>query len=169
MIQYSFLETPLGRIILASVPEGVCYIGLPGSAVEDVKSWCRKHIREEEFILSNTWNRTAEKQILEYITGKRQQFTFPVFHLNTEFRKTVLEAVAQIPFGKTASYGDIAKKIRKPLASRAVGSANASNPLPLVYPCHRVIQGDGKIGGYGGSPEMKKALLDMEKNYKLSE
>ncbi|NQU67018.1 MAG: methylated-DNA--[protein]-cysteine S-methyltransferase [Candidatus Marinimicrobia bacterium] len=168
MIHYSILKTRFGDITLASVQEGVCYIGLPDSDPEEMKSWCRKHLMEDEFVLSREWSFSAEKQILEYFEGRRQQFTFPVFHLNTVFRKTVLDAVAQIPYGETASYGDIAKKINKPKASRAVGSANATNPLPLIYPCHRVIAGDGTLGGYGGALELKQALIDLERNNKLS-
>jgi len=166
VIKFSYLKTKAGTMILASVKEGVCYIGLPESDSDEMKSWCRKNLKEDEFELSNEWHREAENQILEYFLGKRIKFTFSVFHINTEFRKLALNAVAQIPYGKTASYGEIAKKIGKPRASRAVGTANATNPLPLFIPCHRVISGDGSLGGYGGGEELKKSLLELERQNK---
>lgn len=163
MIKFSYLKTQFGTMILASVKEGVCYIGLPESDPDEMKSWCRKNLKEDEFELSNEWHAEAENQIREYFLGKRKKFTFSVFHINTKFRKIVLNAVTQIPYGETASYGEIAKKIGKPRASRAVGTANAKNPLPLFIPCHRVISGNGTLGGYGGGEELKKTLLELEK------
>ncbi len=162
MVWYSFVKTPLGSFIIGSVPEGVCYIGLSDS-VKDLRIRCQKHLGEDEFTLAVTENQLAEKQILDYFNGNLKKFTFPVFHINTPFRKKALEEVSKIPYGETASYGEIARRMGKPSASRAVGSANATNPLPLVIPCHRVVAGDGSLGGYGGGLKMKKWLLDLEK------
>ena len=87
---------------------------------------------------------------------------FPVIHLNSPFRKKVLEAQRKIPYGETNSYGEVAKMVNNPRASRAVGSANAENPLPLYFPCHRIISSTGKLGGFGGGLPIKKFLLDLE-------
>lgn len=81
----------------------------------------------------------------------------------TDFQNKVLKAVSLIPYGETRTYSDIAKKIRNPKASRAVGSALANNPFPIIIPCHRVIRSDGEIGNYQGGKRMKKFLLELEK------
>jgi len=105
------------------------------------------------------------KEIREYLKGKRREFTFPI-HWATlaDFTQTALKAVCQIPFGETRTYADIAAQIGHPRAFRAVGRANATNPMPLVIPCHRVIGRDGKLHGYGGGDGLptKEWLLRLE-------
>lgn len=116
-------------------------------------------------------NKTPQIQILkktvaqleQYFKGQRQKFELPVDIIGTDFQIQVWQALAQIPFGKTVSYSDIARKIKNPKAVRAVGSANGKNPLAIIVPCHRVIAADGTMGGYAGGLKLKKALLDLEK------
>lgn len=84
----------------------------------------------------------------------------------TPFQKKVLTALQQIPYGETASYGEVAEKIGNPSASRAVGQANARNPIPIVIPCHRVVGSNGTLTGFGGGIEVKQALLDLEQRYR---
>ena len=93
---------------------------------------------------------------------KSQSLAFPVIHLNSPFRKKVLEVERNIPYGETRSYGEVAKMVNNPRESRVVGSANAKNPLPMYFPCHRIISSNGSLGGYGGGLGVKKYLLDLE-------
>ena len=105
----------------------------------------------------------AVKQIHEYFKGKRQIFNLPLNLQGTSFQKKVWAALQTIPFGETISYKDLAKKIKNPKASRAVGSANGKNPICIIIPCHRVINENGKIGGYTGGLYLKTGLLSLEK------
>lgn len=107
----------------------------------------------------------AEKQLEEYLAGQRQVFTVPVdlVDVTTPFRRRVLQALAQIPYGQTITYAQLAEAAGNPRAVRAVASACASNPLPILYPCHRVIRSDGSFGEYRGGRELKAALLAMER------
>lgn len=105
------------------------------------------------------------KELAEYLEGKRHTFTIPVdWTFFTPFQREALQAIYRIPYGETRTYIDIAREINRPLAYRAVGAANAMNPMPLVIPCHRVIGADGKLHGYGGGEGLptKEWLLKME-------
>lgn len=115
---------------------------------------------------------TASRQIEEYFSGRRKQFSVPVDPNGTEFQKKVLNAVMQIPFGSVRSYKDIAAAVGSERSFRAVGTALHFNPIPLLIPCHRVIRSDGTIGGYAGETGntpvtgIKHFLLEMEEKYK---
>ena len=105
------------------------------------------------------------KELSEYLNGKRTAFTIPIdWTFFTPFQREALQAVYRIPYGETRTYADIAREINRPLAYRAVGRANATNPMPLVIPCHRVIGADGKLHGYGGGQGLptKEWLLRLE-------
>ncbi len=102
-------------------------------------------------------------QLEQYFKGQREKFELPVDIIGTDFQIQVWQALAQIPYAKTVSYSDIAQKIKRPRAVRAVGTANGKNPLAIIVPCHRVIAADGTMGGYAGGLKIKKALLDLEK------
>lgn len=102
------------------------------------------------------------KQLAEYFSGKRRDFDLPLELEGTDFQTQVWRALLKIPYGKTVSYGDIAKKILNPKASRAVGMANNRNNIAIIIPCHRVIGSDGELVGYGGGLEKKKWLLKLE-------
>ena len=106
--------------------------------------------------------RSAATQLQEYFAGKRTRFDLPLAPRGTEFQKAVWAALLRIPFGETASYGQIARAIGKPAASRAIGGANHRNPIAIVIPCHRVIGADGSMTGYGGGLDHKRLLLDLE-------
>jgi len=101
-------------------------------------------------------------QIREYLDGKRKTFDFPYEFCGTEFQKKVWNALCAIPYGETCTYKDIATAIGNPKASRAVGMANNKNPITIAVPCHRVIGASGKLVGYAGGLEMKKALIELE-------
>lgn len=104
----------------------------------------------------------TEKQLLEYLEGKRKIFTVPLNPKGTKFMKEVWTALQEIPYGEVRTYGQIAKKIGNPKAARAVGMANHRNPIPIIIPCHRVIGSNNKLVGYALGMEMKKFLLNLE-------
>ena len=161
MIEYTTFNSPIGKIYIAAVKEGVVKISFSTDSPQKLEKYCQKHlgtgIRE-----GSEYTRDAKEQILKYLEGKSQSLDFPVIHLNSPFRKKVLEVERNIPYGETHSYGEVAKIVNNPRASRAVGSANAENPLPLYFPCHRIISSNGGLGGYGGGLDVKKYLLDLE-------
>lgn len=105
----------------------------------------------------------ACKQLNEYFAGKRMQFDLPVAFTGTSFQQQVWKELQKIPYGETRSYADIAAAIGNPKAVRAIGQANHRNPIMIVVPCHRVINKNGSLGGFGGGLEVKKYLLDLEK------
>ena len=106
--------------------------------------------------------RGVQKQVAEYDAGKRQDFDFELAIEGPEFHRKVWDALLEIPFGTTTSYGAIAKRVGFPAAARAVGVANGANPVALVVPCHRVIGSNGTLTGYGGGLPLKRALLEHE-------
>ena len=106
--------------------------------------------------------RGVQKQVTQYETGKRQEFDFELDMEGPEFHQKVWDALVEIPFGTTTSYGAIAKRLGFPSAARAVGVANGANPIALVVPCHRVIGSNGTLTGYGGGLPLKRALLEHE-------
>lgn len=106
----------------------------------------------------------CQLQIEEYFEGKRKDFDLNLRFEGTEFRKKVWQALLNVPYGKTASYKDIAVMVESPKAVRAVGGANHNNPFWIVVPCHRIIGSDGSLTGYGGGINKKKFLLELEKN-----
>ena len=105
----------------------------------------------------------AVRQLREYFAGKRRDFDLPLALEGTDFQRKVWRKLQEIPYGETISYGELAKRVGNPKASRAVGSANGKNRIPIVIPCHRVIAGDGGLGGFGGGLTTKEKLLAIEK------
>ena len=161
MIKYTKFNSPIGTIRLYFIEKVVYFISLPNYNKEYIRGWFKKNLNSiPEFALQS--DHPAIHQIIEFLTGKRKFFNLLISHLNTEFGKKVLNEVARVPYGNTTSYKNIAKKVGNPKASRAVGAANAKNPLPLVIPCHRIISHNGNSGGYGGGVSIKKYLLSLE-------
>lgn len=111
---------------------------------------------------SNAALAAGELQLDEYFRGKRRRFDLPLDPRGTEFQRAVWTALAEIPYGATWSYAELARRIGNPAAARAVGAANGSNPLCIVIPCHRVVRATGERGGYAGGAERKAFLLDLE-------
>ena len=161
MIEFTTFNSPIGKIYIAAVKEGVVKISFSTESPQELEKYCQKHLgvgaRE-----GSEYTRYAKQQILKYLEGKSQFLDFPVIHLNSPFRKKVLEVERNILYGETRSYGEVAEMVNNPRASRAVCSANAKNPLPLYFPCHRIISSNGSLGGYGGGLGVKQYLLDLE-------
>ena len=161
MIEYTTFNSPIGQIYIAAVKEGVVKISFFNESPEELGNYCQKHLGSEVREGSG-YPQNAKKQILYYLEGKSQFLDFPIIHINSPLRRKVLEAERTIPYGETRSYGDVAKMVSNPKASRAVGSANAENPLPLYFPCHRIITSIGKLGSFGGGLNVKQYLLELE-------
>ena len=161
MVEINQFQSPIGRLTLVGVKEGVVRISSENESLEELAKWCQKNLGMG-ITKGTNFTTEAKDQVLNYFCGKRKSLDFPVLHINTPFRKRVLEAERNIPYGQTRSYGELAKMIGRPQAIRAVGSANANNPLPLYYPCHRIINSNGTLGGFGWGDDVKFYLLDLE-------
>ncbi len=156
-------ETRFGEMLAASTSQGLAYLQLPRASGRGLAGWLRRYLPEARHEEAYAPNRAAIGQILEYLEGKREQFDLPLDLRGTEFTLSVYREVGRIPYGKTATYSEIASAVGRPKALRAVGNANAGNPLPLVIPCHRVVAAGGRLGGYAGGTSMKEQLLVMER------
>lgn len=119
----------------------------------------------ENAVLSDQAHESVIHQVREYFEGKLCTFSVDLDLQGTPFQRMVWRAVSAIPYGKTLSYGDIAREIGKGNAARALGRAVGANPVPLVIPCHRVIGKDGKLGGFSSGLDLKRKLLELEKAY----
>ena len=151
---YCYLDTPIGELLLAGEDDALSMIGFPkGSMRRDP---------EPDWIYNEKPLTKARQQLDEYFAGTRKKFNLPLNINGTEFQVSVLEALRNIPYGETVSYGEIAKRIGRPKAVRAVGAANGRNPIPIVVPCHRVIGSSGDLTGFGGGLDTKEALLRLE-------
>jgi len=151
---YCYLPTPIGDLLLAGDEEALCLVGFPEGAM--------RHEPEPDWVLNEQPFADARQQLTEYFAGERKEFDLPLGLTGTEFQLLVLEELKRIPYGETTSYGDIAARIGRPKAVRAVGAANGRNPIPIIVPCHRVIGSGGALTGFGGGLNTKKALLRLE-------
>ena len=151
---YCYLDTPIGELLLAGEDGALSMIGFPKGSM--------RREPEPDWIFNEKPLADARAQLSEYFAGDRKEFDLPLKLNGTEFQVSVLEALQDIPYGQTTSYGEIAKRIGRPKAVRAVGAANARNPIPIVVPCHRVIGITGDLTGFGGGLDTKEALLRLE-------
>jgi len=151
---YCYFDTPIGELLLAGEADALSMIGFPQGAMrrDPEASWIYNEAPFEE----------VRRQLAEYFAGERKHFDLPLSLAGTEFQVAVLEALQQIPYGETTSYGAVAKQIGRPKAVRAVGAANGRNPIPIIVPCHRVIGSSGDLTGFGGGLDTKAALLRLE-------
>jgi methylated-DNA-[protein]-cysteine S-methyltransferase len=157
------MDSPIGRIRIYVSPRGLVGVDLPG------KEECDPHalVGDEESDLDvaprgDARTGAVKEQLTEYFKGKRKRFQLPLAPHGGEFDSKVWARVATIPYGATATYGDVARDIGHPTAFRAVGAANGRNPIPIVIPCHRVIGSGGRITGFGGGLPLKVKLLAAE-------
>jgi methylated-DNA-[protein]-cysteine S-methyltransferase len=152
---YGSLESPLGTLLVAGDGERLHRIVLPGEARARAipAGWRRNDTRFAE----------AFHQLRAYFAGALTRFELPLHPGGTPFQTAVWAALREIPYGRTTTYGALARRLGRPSAYRAVGAANGANPLPIVVPCHRVIGAGGALTGFGGGLPAKRFLLDLEK------
>lgn len=166
MAHYGLTDTAMGPMLVAvegerliAVKFGVDERRLPRS-LEDLH---RELHGRFELNRSDAKVARVAKQLREYLAGKRERFDVPVdLSWVTPFRRAVLEECARIPRGQVATYAELARRVGRPKASRAVGNTMRTNPIPIVIPCHRVVGSDGSLTGFGGGLDMKRRLLALE-------
>ena len=162
MLSYDYCETPHGTLTLVKSDRGLCFLGLPNATEEQVAAWAGKRFRGSQLKHVPGCCRREAQELQQYFAGSRTTFALALDHRNTPFAKQALTEVSRVPYGQTATYGDIAGRMGRPGAARAVGRAVAANPLAIVIPCHRIMGTDGQLTGYGGGLELKRTLLDLE-------
>jgi methylated-DNA-[protein]-cysteine S-methyltransferase len=156
-------DSPLGPILLGATTEGLVRVGLPCEDEDAVLDELARRVSARVLLAPRDAVTRARRQLDEYFAGRRRTFDVTLdWRLTTAFRREVLRATAQIPYGQTASYRQVATQAGSPAAVRAAGTALATNPLPILVPCHRVLRTGGALGSYRGGPEAKAQLLGLE-------
>lgn len=151
---YCWFNSPIGKLLLAGDEQGLQRLGFPQG---------KGHVApESDWVENDNFFTEVKRQLNAYFDGELKEFSLSLAPRGTEFQLRVLDALQRIPFGETCSYGELARVIGKPNASRAVGAANGRNPLPIVIPCHRVIGSNGTLTGFGGGLDVKQFLLNLE-------
>jgi len=158
MIYYQYMDSPIGKLLVAGDEKGLHLINFPKNGKPSLpeSDWTENPKPLQEALL----------QLDAYFSGRLKTFSLNLCLDVRPFQKKVLTTLRRVPYGQTISYGKLAEKIGSPKASRAVGQANAKNPIPIVIPCHRVIGSNGKLTGFGGGISIKQALLDLEQRYR---
>jgi len=161
-IAYRTLDTPIGSLLLASTEQGLVRVAFDREDHDLVLVALAQSI-SPRILLSPARLDGVARQLSEYFAGQRKSFDVPLdFRLSSGFRRSVLAHLPEIAYGQTESYAQVAAATGNPRAVRAVGSACATNPLPVVVPCHRVVRSDGSYGQYRGGEEAKRSLLMLE-------
>lgn len=161
-VAYRTVDSPIGMLLLAATPAGLVRIAFEtegfDAVVQQLADRLSPRILEAPARLDD-----AAQQLAQYFSGERHVFDLPLDHaLSAGFRKTVHTWLPRISYGRTATYQEVAVAVGNPKAVRAVGTACATNPIPVVVPCHRVLRSDGSLGGYLGGVQAKSLLLDLE-------
>jgi methylated-DNA-[protein]-cysteine S-methyltransferase len=154
---YDYLDSPIGRLLLAADEHGLRYIGFE---LGRHPVWIGDDWRRDCAALAD-----ARAQLDAYFAGELREFDLPLAAQGSEFDRRVWDALRRVDYGTTMSYGELARRVGDPLAARAVGAANGRNPLPIVVPCHRVIGANGSLTGFGGGLATKKFLLEHEQRF----
>lgn len=156
-------DSPLGTVLVGATSEGLVRVGLPTEDEEAFLAELADRVSPRLLFASRGAVAEARRQLDEYFDQRRHRFEVALdWRLTKGFRRDVLRVTAEIPYGETASYAEVAAQAGRPAAVRAAGSALANNPLPIVVPCHRVLRSGGAIGSYGGGPAAKAQLLRLE-------
>ena len=161
-VAYARVDSPLGRLLVAATVNGVVRLAYEDEAADAVLDELAARVSPRLFEAPARLD-GARRELEEYFNGQRIRFDLPLdWALSTGFRRRVLEATAEIHYGATATYRTVATNAGSPRAPRAAGSALATNPIPLLVPCHRVVRSDGGLGGYRGGLGRKAELLRLE-------
>ena len=163
IVYWMLLNHGQWTMYVAATTEGLCYVGSQHAPFEELAIWVKKRL--PTYVLSEDENvlKPYATELIDYLEGRRKEFTLPMDLHGTAFQQSVWKVLQEIPYGQTVSYTDIAERIQKPNAVRAVGTAIGANPVLITVPCHRVIAKSGKLTGYRGGLEMKEQLLGLEK------
>ena len=153
---YKTMSSPVGTLTLIASDKGLAGVWFERSRPERVRTRTDVENRSHPILVE------AERQLREYFAGRRRTFDLALDFVGTPFQRAVWKALLTIPFGQTRTYGEVAKQVGRPSASRAVGAANGRNPVSIVAPCHRVIGSTGALTGFGGGLDVKERLLRLE-------
>jgi methylated-DNA-[protein]-cysteine S-methyltransferase len=154
-VRYDVVDSPIGALTVAATPRGLCRISFFGDLEESLaKTFGVRVLRAP---LDD-----VRRELHEYFEGRRSDFDLPLDLRVAPFHGEVLRELALVPYGRTATYGELARKVGRPNAARAVGTVMHSNPIPIVLPCHRVVGANGSLTGYAGGLHVKRALLELE-------
>ena len=151
---YDVVSAPIGRLIVASNGAAVAGVWMANASPDDDR-W-QEHRGIDPVLIE------ARRELVAYFDARLRTFEIPLAPNGTDFQRRVWTALTKIPYGKTISYADLARRIRNTAAVRAVGAANGRNPIPIIVPCHRVIGSDGSLTGFGGGLDRKRWLLEHE-------
>ena len=161
-VAFRRLDSPIGALVIAATPRGIVRLAFENEPVDEVLDELATKVSPRVLEAPAGLDGVA-RELDEYFAGTRTRFDVAVdFALSSGFRRHVLDHLTQIPYGVTESYTQVALATDNPKAVRAVGSACATNPIPLIVPCHRVLRSDGSLGGYRGGLAAKRVLLDLE-------
>ena len=162
-ITLGWIETPVGPLVVGATGDAVCLLEFSDRRMLETQLQAlRRRVRMPLVPGTNRWLTVLKAQLDEYFAGKRRDFDLPLRYPGTPFQEKVWSALLEIPYGSTCSYKDVARKVGHPQAVRAVGTANGMNRIAIVIPCHRVVNANGNLGGYGGGLWRKRILLDLE-------
>ncbi len=161
-VAYRVLDTPVGPLLLAATPAGLVRVAFANQGHDEVLDDLARRVSPRVLHAPSRLD-PAAGQLHEYFSGRRRRFDIPLdLQLAHGFRRLVLDCLADLDYGSTASYAAVAAAIGKPKAVRAVGTACATNPVPVVIPCHRIVRSDGGAGDYVGGANTKRVLLALE-------
>lgn len=162
-INIVYYKTKIGELIIGSYDEKICMLDYRHRKKRTaVDNRIKKHLKTDFLEQETAIIIETQKQIDEYLEGKRKEFDVPLLLLGSDFQQQVWNELLKVGYGATASYLDLAQRINNPKAFRAVASANGANAIALMVPCHRIIESNGGLGGYAGGVSVKKRLLRLE-------
>jgi len=167
-VAYTTVDSPFGEMLVAGTDRGIIRVAFPHRKGTGTRDWEKLLTEISEVVSPRIMEAPARldpvrRELDAYFEGKLRDFSVPLdWRLTKGFQGKAIHQIARIPYGKTISYRDLAARAGSPRAFRAVGTACGANPLPPIVPCHRVLPASGGIGNYGGGPEMKRALLELE-------
>lgn len=151
---YCYMDSPIGKLFLAGDQGKLKFINFPKEK--------KPVVPDPDWVEVPSFFTSAVAELEEYFAGNRRHFSVDIQPQGTDFQLRIWRALQKVPYGKTVSYGELAKRVGNPNASRAVGAANGANPIPIIIPCHRVIGASGNLTGFGGGLAVKQFLLELE-------
>jgi len=159
MLAYDQFETPHGTMLITATPKGLAGVYFKGQKhFPKQRRWQRDWERNP----GHPVLRQARRELAQYFTGRRKRFDVALDPQGTVFQRSIWKAIAKVGFGKTLTYGEVAKRAGHPGSARAAGAATGRNPLSIIVPCHRIVGSDGSLTGYAGGLNRKRALLSLE-------
>ncbi|MDU8924566.1 methylated-DNA--[protein]-cysteine S-methyltransferase [Pasteurellaceae bacterium LIM206] len=159
---FSYLGTPLGTMLAVSSEQGLCLLEFLDRRMLETELMEIIKLRKACFCFEQDYHHELAVQLTNYFNQTQTTFNYPLDMIGTAFQQQVWHALLEIPYGTTACYSEQAEKLNCPTATRAVAAANGKNKISILVPCHRVLQKNGQLGGYGGGIERKRFLLDLE-------